>query len=73
MIIRIEQLPKEMKKDVIRLGGYVNYYNELDECILATFYRHELKTHADHVVITDTLTGEKLTISSVDFYTIELS
>jgi hypothetical protein len=72
MNIRIEAIPKELKSDVIKIGGVVNYYEELDECIMATFFHHELKTHGDHVVITDDLTGGKFRIAKSDFHTIEV-
>ena len=72
MKIRIEQLPKELKNDVIKIGGVPTYYEELDECFQANFFHHGLKTYGDHVVITDELTGYKLRFSRIDFYMIEL-
>lgn len=72
MKITVEELPAEMKNDVIRIGGCVNYYDELDGCILATFYHHELETHGVHVIIMDDLTGYELIIARHDFFTIEL-
>ena len=72
MKIRIEQLPKELKNDVIKIGGVPTYYEELDECFQATFFHHELETHGDHVIVTDELTGYSMIIKRCDFYTIEL-
>ena len=72
MNIRIEEVPKELKNEVVRIGGICDYYPELDECFLASFMHHELETQGDHVIITDDLTGNKLIIKRCDFYTIEL-
>lgn len=72
MKITIEELPAKMKNDVIRIGGTVSYYQELDECFIATFEHHELESHGDHVIVTDELTGYELIIERSDFYTIEL-
>lgn len=72
MKITIEELPIEMKADVVRIGGAVSYYHELSECFIATFEHHELETHGDHVIVTDELTGYELIIKRCDFYTIEV-
>lgn len=71
MKITIEELPAEMKNDVVRIGGAVSYYHELDDCFMATFEHHELESHGDHVIVTDELTGYLLIIKRCDFYTIE--
>lgn len=72
MKIKVEALPKELKNEVVWIGGICNYYPGLDDCLLATFMHHELETYGDNVKIIDDLTGRVLDIKSTDFFTIEI-
>lgn len=72
MNIEIEQLPKDYRNDVIRLGGVPTYYEELDECFMATFDHHTIHIEGDCAVIIDDLTGDSIVFERSDFYSIEI-
>lgn len=72
MNIKIERLPKDYRNDVIRLGGVPTYYEELDECFMATFDHHTIHIEGDCAVIIDDLTGDSIVFERSVFYTIEI-
>lgn len=72
MDIIVYMLPMEMKDLVVRIGGVVSYYDELNEVFDATFIHHEIKTKSNQVIITDDLTSKYIAIDKVDFYTIKI-
>lgn len=72
MGIRVEQLPWELKNEVVRIGGECEYYEELDDCFAANFYHHELETQGAVVIVTDDLTGYSSIFKRIDYYQIIL-
>lgn len=72
MEIIANHVPKEMKDEVVRVGGFVDFDDDLD-MFTATFYHHELINNSCQVKITDDLTGRKMILNRFDFDTIEIS
>lgn len=73
MRIIIEEVAKELKDCFVRIGGTVEYYEELDEVIKITLNHHSLMTMGDSVLIIDDLTGKKVILDRNDYYTILIS
>jgi hypothetical protein len=73
MEIVVNNLPKEKREAVVKVGGFVDFLDDEHELFTATFYHHAIESNSCQVRIADDLTGKKIIIDRFEFDTIEIS